>query len=280
MESEEIQEIEVRLLLDALYLRYGYDFRNYDRTLLKRRLLSCLEACTFNTIAEIIPHLLHQGSFLPRLVHALSVNTTAMFRDPAVFAAIRESLLPVLATYPFINIWHAGCATGEEVYSLAILLAEAGLLDHARLYATDIDEEVLAKAREGVYAADHLTQFAANYRAAGGCRELGDYVTQAYGLVRMAERLRENIVFANHNLVTDGVFAEIHLLMCRNVLIYFDPGLQKRAVGLFRDSLVRGGFLCLGHTESLLFSGHADHFREFSRRHRIYRKRTPSEPSS
>ncbi|MBF0138002.1 MAG: protein-glutamate O-methyltransferase CheR [Magnetococcales bacterium] len=272
METEKIQEIEINLLLEALFLRYGYDFRHYDRAAIRRRILHCLESCTFAHISEIVPHLLYQGTFLTRLVHALSVNTTEMFRDPESFAALRTRVLPTLATYPFINIWHAGCATGEEVYSLAILLHEADLLKHARIYATDIDDEVLAKARDGVYHLDRLAPFADNYRQAGGHGSLGEYLTTGHGLFRMHDWLRDNMVFSNHNLVTDGVFAEIHLLMCRNVLIYFDATLQRRALRLFHDSLTRGGFLCLGGSESLHFSDVADHFLPIAQQERIYRK--------
>ncbi|MBF0583031.1 MAG: protein-glutamate O-methyltransferase CheR [Magnetococcales bacterium] len=272
MEKEKIQEIEVNLLLDALFFRYGYDFRDYDRNSLTRRILKCLETCTFQHVSEIIPRLLYNGEFLTRLVHALSVNTTEMFRDPLTFAALRERVFPVLASYPFINIWHAGCATGEEVYSLAILLHEAGLLRHARIYATDMDEEVLAKAQEGVYSIDHLEKFEENYLQAGGIHQLKAYISIGYGLFRIDDRLRQQMIFANHNLVTDGVFAEIHLLLCRNVLIYFNATLRERAFRLFCDSLGRGGFLCLGSSESLPPPEWKLSFAPVAPRERIFRK--------
>lgn len=273
MEAEKIREIEIKLLLDALYFRYGYDFRNYDRLSLDRRIGKCLETCSFTHISEIIPRLLYQGEFLNRLVHALAVNTTEMFRDPLTFAALRVNVFPILESYPFINIWHAGCASGEEVYSMAILLHEAGLLDKTRLYATDIDEEILLRAREGIYSADRLELFEDNYRRAGGNRHLSAYFSSGYGLFRMDERLRENMIFANHNLVTDGIFAEIHLLLCRNVLIYFDATLREHTLRLFHDSLTRGGFLCLGSSESLLLSGMEDRFAPVSARERLFRKK-------
>ncbi|MEO5340460.1 MAG: protein-glutamate O-methyltransferase CheR [Magnetococcus sp. MYC-9] len=278
MEKEKIQEIEINLLLDALFFRYGYDFRDYDRSSLTRRILQCLEHCTFQHVSEIIPRLLYNGEFLTRLVHALSVNTTEMFRDPRTFAALREQVFPVLATYPFINIWHAGCASGEEVYSLAILLQEAGLLCHARIYATDMDEEVLAKAQEGVYAVDHLEKFEKNYLLAGGCRHLREYISVGYGLFRLEDRLRQSMIFANHNLVTDGVFAEIHLLLCRNVLIYFNATLRERAFRLFHDSLGRGGFLCLGSSESLPPAEWKLSLVPVAPRERIFRKMPSLEP--
>ncbi|MBF0109500.1 MAG: protein-glutamate O-methyltransferase CheR [Magnetococcales bacterium] len=272
MEKNQIEEIEINLLLDALYLRYGYDFRDYDRGALKKRIHACLSQCTFHHVSEIIPRLLHHGEFLTRLVHALSINTTAMFRDPQTFAILRTTVFPVLASFPFINIWHAGCATGEEVYSLAILLHEAKLLRNARIYATDLDDEALSKAREGVYPFERLEEFEEGYRQAGGVHSLRDYCTLGYGLFRFEDWLRQNMIFANHNLVTDGVFAEIHLLLCRNVLIYFNPELRERALGLFRDSLGRGGFLCLGGSEYLPRPGWEHCFQTLAMKERIFRK--------
>ncbi|MBF0626908.1 MAG: protein-glutamate O-methyltransferase CheR [Magnetococcales bacterium] len=278
MEQEQIQEIEITLLLEALYLRYGYDFRDYDRTTLTRRILTCLDNCYFQKISEIIPRLIHHGEFLNRLIHALSVNTTEMFRDPATFAALRQQVFPHLASYPLINIWHAGCATGEEVYSLAILLHEADLLSRTRIYATDIDEEVLTKAREGIYSAAHLPQFEENYLRAGGTGLLRDYLIEEDEVFRLDEKLRHNMVFANHNLVTDGVFAEVHLLLCRNVLIYFNSTLRERALRLFHDSLSRGGYLCLGHAEALPMHGWKTLFLPLAPRERIFRKALALEP--
>ncbi|MBF0179893.1 MAG: protein-glutamate O-methyltransferase CheR [Magnetococcales bacterium] len=272
MQTEEIEDIEIQLLLDAIRLRYGYDFRSYNRASLNRRIRNCLTHCDFKHISEIIPRLLHEGLFLQRLISTLTVTVSSMFRDPEVFLALREKVMPVLATYPFLNIWHAGCATGEEVYSMAILLKEVGLYDRTQLFATDLDDEALAKAAEGVYPAEKLTEFASNYRVAGGKRDFADYATVKGGLLRVDPALRKNVLFANHNLAGDGVFAEMQLILCRNVLIYFDSTLQERVLTLFADSLARGGFLCLGTHETMEFSKLHDQFSPIVKKHRICRK--------
>ncbi|MBF0459942.1 MAG: protein-glutamate O-methyltransferase CheR [Magnetococcales bacterium] len=271
----EIEDLEIRLLLETMLLRYGYDFRQYTSASLKRRLLQCLTACDITHISDAIPKIIHDRSFLDQLIYAMSVTVTECFRDPPFYRLLRQKVMPVLATYPFINIWHAGCATGEEVYSMAILLQEEGLYHRARIFATDINNKSLHQAKEGIYTVKNMEEYANNYRATGGPGTLADYYHAKYDLARMSASLKENMVFAAHNLATDGVFSETHLILCRNVLIYFNNDLKNRALKLFDDSLVPGGFLCLGTKESLQFTDVADHFVPLSQELRIYQKRVP-----
>jgi chemotaxis protein methyltransferase CheR len=251
MEPAKIQDIEIGLFLEALFQRHGYDFRHYAKASLKRRILAMAAAARCRNVADLIPRLLHDEDYLAEALAQLSVPVTEMFRDPPVFKSLRETVLPRLATYPRFNIWQAGCATGEEVYSLAIMLEEEGLLDKAQIYATDINDSALQRAEDGIFPVRCLEEYQRNYKAAGGKTELADYYVANAGFFRIHERLRKKIVFAHHNLVSDGVFCEVQLILCRNVLIYFDNTLQKRVLELFHDSLVRGGFLCLGTRESL-----------------------------
>lgn len=251
MDQNKIQDIEIGLFLDALYQRYGYDFRNYARASLKRRVQAVAINANSRSIAELIPRLLRDEDYLPVVLSQLSVPVTEMFRDPAVFRALRETVLPRLATYPRFNIWQAGCATGEEVYSLAIMLEEEGLLERAQIYATDINDSALQSAEDGIFPVRTLDEYQRNYQAAGGKAKLSDYYVANSDFFRIHERLRQKIVFAHHNLVSDGVFCEVQLILCRNVLIYFNEVLQKRVLQLFHDSLVRTGMLCLGTRESL-----------------------------
>ncbi len=272
VDTEAIQDIEIQLLIEALRLRYGYDFRDYADASLKRRILRCLSVCDFKHVSEIIPRLLHEGWFLNRLIHELSVTVTEMFRNPSTYKTLVERVFPVLKTYPFFNVWHAGCATGEEVYSLAILLKEAGLYDRSRIYATDLNPEAIRRAKEGIYSLDRLQIGRENYRLAGGGNDFSTWCHAGYDLIRMDSTLRENMVFATHNLATDGVFAEVHLILCRNVLIYFEKELKERSLVLFRDSLVSGGFLCLGNQESLPMAEVSDHFVDVVANERLFRK--------
>lgn len=272
MLSEEIEAIEIELVLEALRLRYGYDFRSYNRTSLSRRVRHCLSLCEFKHISQIIPRLLHEGLFLSRLISTLTVTVSSMFRDPEVFKSLQEKVIPVLKTHPFINIWHAGCATGEEVYSMAILLKEVGLYDRTQLYATDLDEDSLLKAAQGSFPLAKLEEFSANYKLAGGKKEFLDYAQIQDNVLQMDSGLKKNIMFANHNLAGDGVFAEMHLILCRNVLIYFEPVLQEKVLQLFSDSLSRGGFLCLGSHETVEFTKLHDQFTPVVKKFRICRK--------
>ncbi len=279
MKDFEIQDIEVDLLVEALYRRHGYDFRNYARASLKRRVADLAPAFGCATVSELIPRVLHDPELGRQIVPKLSVPVTDMFRDPPVFLSLRRRVLPLLASYPRLNIWQAGCASGEEVYSLAILLREEGLSERAHIYATDINDVALARAEEGVFPLRLLKDFSTNYLKAGGQHSLSHYYHAQYDHARLDPSLRENITFARHNLASDGVFCEAHLILCRNVLIYFDHVLQNRALRLFHDSLVRQGFMCLGNRESLQFSEVVEDFAVTDHEHRIFRKRLLGEPT-
>lgn len=270
MNTHDLQAIEMDLFLEALKRRHGYDFCGYARASLKRRVLGLLAQSGATHLSELIPPLLHDPAFLGQVVAALSVPVSEMFRDPPVFRALVTEVFPHLASYPAINIWQAGCAAGEEVYSLAILLKEAGLYDNCQIFATDINDVALTQAEEGLYPIRHIRQYSENYLEAGGKASLSDYYYTRYNFAKMNDNLRKNVVFAHHNLVSDGVFCEFHLILCRNVLIYFNRELQDRVVHLFHDSLVRGGFLCLGNRESLQFSDLAGLFRVIDRQARIF----------
>lgn len=266
-------DIELQLLIDAIYLKYHYDFRGYARASLKRRLRTAMGRFNCDTLSRLQDKVLHDPATFPILLGYLTVQVSDMFRDPNYFQALRARVVPLLRTYPSLRLWVAGCSTGEEVYSLAILLREEGLLDRTLIYATDINAQALEQAEAGVYSVDRVAGFSENYRRAGGRGSLSEYYTAAYGRAVFDKSLRENIVFSDHSLATDSVFAEVQLVSCRNVLIYFDRVLQDRALGLFRDALVRRGFLGIGTKESLRFSEHAKSFDELVRNERIYQKR-------
>lgn len=270
--ATELFDIELKLLLDAVYLRYHYDFRGYAMSSLRRRMRHAMQRYDCRRMSDLQHRILHEPAFFADAMQYFTVQVSEMFRDPSYFLALREHVLPVLKTYPSIKVWVAGCSSGEEVWSLAILLAEEDLLDRAVIYATDINPEALAKAEHGTFAADRLAAFSRNYLAAGGRGSLSDYYTSAYGNAMFDRRLKKPMVFADHSLATDAVFSEVHLVSCRNVLIYFNRELQDRAVGLFRDALVRKGFLGLGSKESLQFGAHADAFQAFVPHQRIYQK--------
>ena len=268
----ESEDLEVRLLLEAIRLKYGYDFRLYSKASIKRRIKRRLENSGLGSISELQHSILYDTVAFEALLLDLSVNVTEMFRDPTFFRALREQVAPALQELPQIKVWHAGCATGEEVYSMAILLKETGLYDKALLYATDVNEVVLAKARDGIYPAEHVREYTANHIQAGGTKSLADYYSARYGSVIMHQALKKNIVFADHNLVTDGVFGEMDVIVCRNVLIYFDRELQDRVFRLFDDSLREGGFLCIGSKETMQFASCTDGFDPVVAREKIYRK--------
>jgi chemotaxis protein methyltransferase CheR len=268
-----VEDIEIRLLLEALYHRYHYDFRNYAMASVKRRLRQARERLGFETFSALQESVLHDPEVLPVLLSYLTVQVSEMFRDPPYFRAIREKVVPHLRTYPSLKVWVAGCSNGEEVYSLAILFREEGLEQRTLFYATDINQEALRQAEAGVFGVDRIALFTENHRKSGGRSSLSDYYSAAYGRASFDKSLRQRVVFSDHSLVTDAVFGEMHLISCRNVMIYFDRGLQDRALGLFRDSLVHKGFLGLGAKESLRFSKHAGSFTEFVRDERIYQKR-------
>ncbi len=272
-EQVQVEDIEIRLLLEAIYQLYGYDFRSYSPASMRRRIMHRLTMSGFSTVLEMTDRVLRDRQFFVTLLNDLTVNVTEMFRDPEFYKAFRDEVVPVLKTFPFIKIWHAGCSTGEEIYSMAILLEEEGLYERAMLYATDIDKNVLAAAKKGIYPIHAFKQYTDNYRRAGGRQSLSDYATARYDSVIMEQRLKRNIVFADHDLATDQVFGEMHVILCRNVLIYFDRPLQQRVFKLFGESLDMGGFLCLGTKESLRFSGNEESFDVVNRSLRIFRKR-------
>lgn len=267
------QAIEISLLLEGIYQRYGYDFRDYGKAHAKRRILHRLALSGINSISELQNRILYDESFFHLVLQDLSINTTEMFRDPEFFLSLRELVIPVLKTYPFIKVWHAGCSTGEEVYSMVILLKEEGLLNRTQIYATDFNPSVLQKAREAIYSASQMKEYTRNYLKSGGKYSFSDYYSARYDSAILKKTLKENIVFADHNLVTDSVFGEMNLVMCRNTLIYFNKNLQDKVVGLFRDSLVSGGFLCLGSKESIAFSPHKDNFDPIVGKWKIFRKK-------
>jgi chemotaxis protein methyltransferase CheR len=268
-----VADIEVRLLVQAVHLRYGHDFRDYALASLKRRVVQAQQRMGADTISALQERVLHDPGEFAQLLQYLTVPVSEMFRDPAYFLALRRHVVPVLRTYPSLKVWVAGCSTGEEPYSLAILLQEEGLLERTILYATDINHGSLEKARQGIFPLDAMQAFTRNYQAAGGGRSFSDYYTAAYGGALFDRKLRDSITFADHSLATDAVFSETHLVSCRNVLIYFNRSLQDRALGLFHESLARRGFLGLGSKETLDFSAWADQFEPVSRPDRIYRKR-------
>lgn len=268
-----VADIELRLLLDAIYLKYHYDFRQYAQASLKRRLRTAMSQMGCATLSQLQGRVLHEPALFTQLLNFLTVPVSEMFRDPAYFLALREQVMPVLRTYPSLKLWVAGCSTGEEVYSLAILLRESGLLDRSLIYATDINPHTLQQAQAGVYAVDRMAGFTENHRRSGGTSSLSDYYTAAYGRALIDPSLKKHIVFSDHSLATDTVFAEVQLVSCRNVLIYFDRELQDRAVGLFSDALCRGGFLGIGARESLRFSAHAADFQDVDKEQRIFQKR-------
>lgn len=273
MIKSEIENIEISLLLEAMYQRYGYDFRDYARASIDRRVRQFAIKSGIKSISEMIPSLLHDESFFQTLIREFSITVTEMFRDPKVYLVLKEKVFPILKTFPFIKIWHAGCATGEEVYSLAILLSEAGLSKKATIFATDFNDDALATAKQGIYPIENIKQSTLNYQKAGGSKSFSDYYHAKYDSISIANSLKKNITFANHNLVIDQTFSEMHLILCRNVLIYFNKTLQERVFNLFDDSLVNGGFLCLGSKESLLFTSIQDKFVSVDNKEKIYQKR-------
>jgi chemotaxis protein methyltransferase CheR len=267
-------DLEIDLLLEAIFRKYSYDFRRHARASIRRRIQNAVARLGVDGVSMLQARILRDPAAFSALLAHLTVPVSDMFRDPAHFAALRAHVLPVLATYPSLKVWVAGCSTGEEVYSLAILLDEVGLLERTLIYATDIKPESLRAAEAGVYGVDRVPGFKQNYHRAGGVRTLSDYYTVAYDRVALDRRLRARTTFSDHCLATDQVFAEVHLVSCRNVLIYFDRELQDRAIGLFRDSLVTRGFLGIGSRESLRVSRHAPAFEAVAAAERVYRRAT------
>jgi chemotaxis protein methyltransferase CheR len=269
---DDVEEIEIDLLLEAIYRRYGFDFREYAPASLKRRLWRRASSEGVETMSALQDRLLRDTSCMERLLLDLSINVTAMFRDPSFYTAFREEVVPLLRTYPFTRIWVAGCSTGEEVYSLAIVLDEEGLLERSRIYATDINESVIEKARLGVFPLDKMQEYTQNYVKAGGTRAFSEYYLASYDGAVFDKRLVNHAIFAQHNLVSDKAFNEFHVIVCRNVMIYFDRTLQQRVLGLFHESLAHLGVLGLGRKESIRFSDYADRYEGLDVLERLYRK--------
>ena len=271
-EAVDLEKIELDCLLDAVYRRYGFDFREYAPASLRRRVNRRVNLEELPSISALQDQLLRDPEVMQRLLLDLSINVTAMFRDPTFHLAFREKVVPMLRTYPFSRIWVAGCSTGEEIYSLAILLEEESLYERTRIYATDINEAVLERARLGVFPLAKMQDYTRNYIGAGGKRAFSDYYTSAYDGAAFDRSLMRNVVFAQHNLAMDRSFNEFHVIICRNVMIYFERSLQERVFELFDDSLARLGVLALGHKESLTTSARADRYKELDPLERLYRK--------
>ena len=268
----DLERTEIELLLEGVFRTYGFDFRSYAYASIRRRLWKRVASEGLRTLSELQGRVLHDRDAMERLLLDLSVNVTSMFRDPPFYQTFRKVVIPLLRTYPFVRLWHAGCSTGEEVYSTAIMLEEAGLYDRSRIYATDINDVVLQQARRGIFPIDRMQEYTENYIRAGGTRSFSEYYTAMYDGALFDQRLVRNVVFAQHNLVTDRSFSEFHVIFCRNVLIYFDKELQNRVHSLFYDSLIRLGVLCLGSKETLKFSKYEACYDRLDTSEKIYRK--------
>lgn len=273
MTPDELINIEIKLLMEGIFQVYGHDFREYSEASLRRRVMQWLSSSNFKTISLAQSELLRDSTLFDSLLRGITVNVSEMFRDPTFFKALREQVIPHLKTYPFVKIWLAGCSTGEEAYSMAILLLEEGLKGRFRIYATDINEEVIRKAQEGIYPLQELQNFTRNYQHAGGTGSFADYYTARYDYAILSPKLRDNIVFAAHNLAVDGDFGEMNVILCRNVMIYFKQPLKERVLELFDSSLIAGGFLCLGTKESLDNRKISSRYEAVTQRMQIYRKR-------
>jgi chemotaxis protein methyltransferase CheR len=271
-ERDSVEELELELLLEAVYRHHGYDFRDYARTSIRRRVTKILREDHIDTISALQARVLHDPAAWDRFLQGISVNVSAMFRDPQFFLAFRRRAVPVLRTYPFIRIWQAGCSLGEEAYTLAILLEEEGLYDRSLIYATDINESTLRQAREGIYAAELMQKYTQNYILAGGQRAFSEYYTARYEFAIMRPALQRNIVFSQHNLVSDGTFNEFNVILCRNVMIYFNRALQERTHGLLQTSLTMFGILGLGSRESLRFMPQESSYEQLEAGEKLYRR--------
>ncbi len=267
------ESLEIELVLAALLKKSDFDYRNYSRAHIKRRLNHRLAVGGYDRYSDLIPEIIYNSDLLRNLLLDLSINVTDMFRDPSFFIAIRDNVLPYIQTYPFIKLWHAGCSSGQEVYSTAILLQEEGLYNKTQLYATDFNRDILDRAKEAIYPVEYIKKYTSNYQQAKGKHSFADYYNANYDSAAISPNLKKNILFSFHNLVTDGVFGEMHVIFCRNVLIYFDKILQNKVLKLFHESLVPGGFLCLGSKESIKYSDVESLFETVSSEEKIYRKR-------
>ena len=273
MKDRDTLELEISSLLEAVYQKYGYDFRQYSEAHIRRRIRNRMTMSGIEDISQMKTKVLNDEAFASKLLQDLSITVTEMFRDPGFYKSLRENVIPILKTYPFIKIWHAGCATGEEAYSMSIIMQEEGLYDRITIYATDFNQLALNKAKEGIFSNEMIKGYTTNYQLAGGKESFSNYYTSNYDNVIMNKSLKKNIVWANHNLVTDSVFAEVHLILCRNVLIYFDRDLQNKVQTLFYNSLINGGILCLGSKEGLRFTNMHDKYTELDNKQRIFKKK-------
>lgn len=272
MTEGEKEDLEISLFLETVDRCYGYNFKNYARASLKRRLLQTKSSTNCQYISEMIPLVINERGFIEQFLKDMSVTVTEMYRDPNVFKYIRNMIIPMLKTYPFVKIWHAGCATGEEVYSMAILLKEEGFLDKVHIYASDYNEHSLKIAKEGIYPLSKIKMFTDNYIKSGGKASFSDYYRILYKSAKLTNEFDNNITFLNHNLITDHSIGEVHLIICRNVLIYFNQELQNHVLSLFHESLVHRGFLCIGTKENIKFSNVEKEFEVLSSPERVYQK--------
>jgi chemotaxis protein methyltransferase CheR len=273
MQPPEVEQIEIRLILQAIYERYGYDLRDYAVASISRRLRAALETSGLDNLGELQHRLLHEPELFVRILDDLTVQVSEMFRDPSFYCAFREQVVPLLRTYPLVKIWHAGCAGGEEVYATAILLKEAGLYPRAQIYATDLSTTALDRAKHGIYPEKTLALFEDNYRKGGGSGDFHAYYADAYGHIAFNESLRQNVVFFQHDLVSDHTLGEMQVVFCRNVMIYFGPELRRRVLEKLTSALCRGGFLCLGNSERLSTGDGRGDFDRFVPDTSIYRHR-------
>lgn len=271
-DNKQLEEIELQLLLEGIYERYGYDFREYALSSLKRRVAKFMRDERRRTISGLQERVLRNPKVMARFLNTISIDVTAMFRDPQFYRVFRQKVVPLLRTFPHLRIWHAGCASGEEVYSMAILLQEEGLYDRARLYATDMNESLLQEAKAGVFALKEMQTYTDNYIRAGGTREFSEYYAARYDHALFRPALKENVVWAQHNLATDASFNEFQVILCRNVMIYFNQNLQNRVHNLLYDSLAAGGILALGEKESLKFTPHEGDYEVVDEREKLYRR--------
>jgi chemotaxis protein methyltransferase CheR len=272
VEGSSIKDADLNLLLSELYHSHGYDFSNYAKASLKRRVSRLMIIDRFPSFAEFLYRVKSDSNYLTRLVEELTVNVTEMFRDPSLFKTLRDEVLPILGTHPFIRIWHAGCATGEEVYSMAILLEEANLLKKSLLYATDLNASVLENIKKGIFPLNQMKQYSENYILSGGKKDFSKYYTAKYEWAKFDEKLKSKMIVSTHNLVSDRSFNEFQMILCRNVLIYFDKNLQDKVLTLFDDSLEKLGFLVLGSKENLRFTSVAQKFQQLDAKEKIWRK--------
>jgi len=275
MTRKDNSELAISVSTEGIYQKYGYDFRQYSKAHINRRIRNRMVLSGLDDVAQIQSKFLKDETFAYQLLQDLSITVTEMFRDRDFYKSLRENVIPILKTYPFIKTWHAGCATGEEAYSMAIILQEEGLYDRTIIYATDFNQHAINRAKEGIFSNSMMREYTSNYQLSGGKEPFSGYYTSSHDNIIMNQSLKKNIVRANHNLVTDSVFAEVHLILCRNVPIYFDNGLQNKVQKLFYDSLVNGGILCLGSKEGLRFTEFHEKYSELDKKERIFKKKRP-----